>query len=89
MKTCPRVFINWEYNNWTMLLPITKFFYNSAKNASTNHNPFKLNCEYYLRVFFEENVDSHSQSRSINKLAEKEREPIEICCQNLLHAQKL
>ena len=68
---------------------MAKFAYNDAKNASTGHTPFELNCDYYLKVSFEEDVDSCSKSRSTDKLVGKLRELIEVCCQNLLHAQEL
>ncbi len=70
-------------------MPIAEFAYNNAKNTSTSYTLFKLNCGYHSRVFFEKDVDSHSRSRSANKLAEELRKLIEICCQNLLHAQEL
>ena len=89
MEAYLRVFVNWEQDNYARLLPMVKFAYNNAKNASTNHTPFELNYGYYLRVFFEEDIDPHSKSRSANKLAEKLRELMKICCQNLFYAQEL
>ncbi len=68
---------------------MAEFTYNNAKNASTGHTPFKLNCGYHPRVSFEEDVDPRSRSRSANELAEELRELMEVCCQNLLHAQEL
>ncbi len=70
-------------------MPIAGFAYNNAKNASTGHTPFELNCGYHPKVFFEKDVDLRSRSHSANKLAKKLRELIEVCCQNLLHAQEL
>ncbi len=81
-----KAFVNWEQDDWARLLPMTEFAYNNAKNASTGHTSFELNCGYHLRVFFEEDVDPRSRSRSANKLAEELRELMEVCCQNLLHA---
>ena len=66
-----------------------EFAYNNAKNASTDHIPFKLNCGYHSRVSFKENVDSCSRSCFANKLAEELRKLIEVCCQNLHHVQEL
>ena len=86
MKVHLRAFINWEQNNWAKLLPMAEFVYNNAKNASTGHTPFKLNCGYYLKVSFKEDVDSRSRSCSANELAEELRELMEVCCQKLLHA---
>ncbi len=81
-----RAFVNWEQDNWARLLLMAEFAYNNAKNASTDHIPFELNCDYYSRVSFKEDVDPCSRSRSANKLAEELRELIEVCCQNLLYA---
>ena len=58
---------------------MAEFAYNNIKNASTGHTPFKLNCGYYPKVFFEEDVDPRSRSRSTNKLAKKLRKLIEVC----------
>ncbi len=69
-----------------MLVQRTEFAYNNAKNTSNGHTPFELNCGYQPKVFFEEDVDFRSRSRSANKLAEELRQLIEVCCQNLLHA---
>ncbi len=68
---------------------MAEFAYNNAKNASTGHTPFELNCGYHPRVSFEEDIDSRSRSSSANELAEELRELIEVCCQNFLHAQEL
>ena len=68
---------------------MAEFAYNNAKNASTGHTPFKLNCGYHPRVFFEEDIDPCSKSRFDNKLVEELRELIKVCCQNLLHAHEL
>ncbi len=64
---------------------MAKFVYNNAKNTSIGYILFKLNCDYHLRMMFEDKVDPHSRSCSVNKLAEKLRELIEICYQNLLY----
>ncbi len=59
---------------------MAEFTYNNAKNASAGHTPFELNCGYHFRVFFEEDVDPRSRSRSANELAEELRELMEVCC---------
>ena len=64
---------------------MAEFAYNNAKNTSTGHIPFELNCGYHLKVSFEEDVDSRLRSCFVNKLAEKLKKLIEICCQNLFH----
>ncbi len=68
---------------------MAEFAHNNAKNASTGHTLSKLNCGYHPRVFFKEDVDRHSRSRSTNELATVLKELIQVCCQNLLHVQEL
>ncbi len=65
---------------------MAEFAYNNAKNASTSHTPFELNCGYHSRVFFEEDVEPRSRSYSANELAKELRELMEVYYQNLLHA---
>ncbi len=89
IKAYLRAFINQEQDDWARLLPMTEFAYNNAKNISTSHTPFELNCGYHPRVFFEEDVDPHSRSRFANKLTKELRELMKVCCQNLLHIQEL
>ncbi len=89
MEAYLRAIVNWEQDDWAKLLPMAEFAYNNAKNASTGHTPFELNCGYHPSVSFEEDVDSCSRFCSANKLAEELRELIEVCYQNLLHAQEL
>ncbi len=68
---------------------MAEFAHNNAKNVSTSHTPFELNCGYYPRVSFKEDIDPRSRSRSANELIEELRELMKVCCQNLLHAQEL
>ncbi len=89
MEAYLRVFVNWEQNDWARLLPMVEFAYKNAKNASTGHTPFEHNCGYYPRVSFEKNVNPRLRSCSANELVKELRELIEVCCQNLLHAQEL
>ena len=84
-----RAFVNWKQNGWARLLPMAEFAYNNAKNASTGHMPFKLNCGFHLRVFFKDDIVPCSRSCSADEMAKKLRELIDICQQNLLYAQKL
>ena len=54
MEAYLRAFVNFEQNNWAKLLSMAEFAYNNAKNASTGHTPFELNCGYhFLRFFWE------------------------------------
>ena len=88
MKAYLRAFVNKEQNDWACLLPMAKFAYNNAKNTSTGQTPFELNCGFHPRVFFKDDIDPRSRSRSANKLIKKLRELMDICQQNLLHAQE-
>ena len=36
---------------------MAEFVYNNAKNASTSHTPFDLNCGYHPRMSYKEEVD--------------------------------
>ena len=47
---------------------MVEFVYNNAKNASTGHTPFELNCGYYPWVSYKEDIDSYSKSKSANEL---------------------
>ena len=75
-----------EESHWAKLLLVVEFTYNNAKNTSTGHTLFELNCSYHPQVSFEEDINPRSESRSTDELANELRELIEICCQNLLHA---
>ena len=82
-------FVNFEQNDWSRLLPMAKFAYNNAKNASTGHTPFELNCGYHPRMSYEEDVDPRSQSKSADELSAELRELMIVCQENLHHAQEL
>ena len=68
---------------------MAEFAYNNAKNASTGFTPFELNYGYHPRVFYEEDLDLRSKSRTAEELSSKLRELMTICQQNLNHAQEL
>ena len=68
---------------------MAKFAYNNAKNASTGHTSFELNCGYHLRISYEEDVDPCSKSKSADELLAELRELMIICWENLHHAQEL
>ena len=68
---------------------MAEFAYNNAKNASTGHTPFELNCGYHPRMSYEEEVDPRSKSKSVDKLSAKQRELMIVCQENLHHAQEL
>ena len=60
MEVYLRAFVNFEQNDWARLLLMAEFAYNNAKNASTGHTPFELNCSYYPRMSYKKDVDSYS-----------------------------
>ena len=82
-------FVNFEQNNWAWLLPIAEFAYNNAKNTSTGYMPFELNCGYYPRVSYKEDLDPRSQSKTAEGLFSELRNLMAACQQNLHHGQKL
>ena len=89
MEAYLRAFVNFEQYNWARLLSMTKFAYNNAKNASTGHTPFELNCGYHPCVSYKEDIDLCSKSKSADELSNELRELMTICQENLQHAQEL
>ena len=89
MEVYLRSFMNWEQNDWIRFLPMAEFAYNNAINANTSHTPFKLNCGFYPRVSFKDDIDLYSRSCFADKLTKELRELIDICQQNQFNAQKL
>ena len=68
---------------------MAEFTHKSAKNASTRHMPFELNCGYHPRISYKEKVNFRSQFKSADEISTKLRKLIVVCCENLHHAQKL
>ena len=68
---------------------MAEFAYNNAKNTSTNHKPFKLNCGYYPQVFFKYNINLCFKFYFTNKLVKELRKLIDIYQQNLFYTQEL
>ena len=68
---------------------MTKFVYNNAKNASTGHTLFELNCAYHPRVSFKEDTNPCSRSKIADELLVELQELITIWQKNLHHAQEL
>ncbi len=69
-----QAFVNFEQNDWAKLLPMAKFAYNNAKNASTSHTPFELNCGFHPQASYKKDVTLCSQSKSADKLAAELKE---------------
>ena len=68
---------------------MAEFAYNNAKNASTSHTYFKLNCRYYFCVSYKEDLIPCSKSKFVEELSSEIRELIIVCHQNFYHTQKL
>ena len=86
MEAYLRAFINFEQNDWARLLLMAEFTYNNAKNVNTGHTPFELNYDYHPQMLYKEKVDSHSKSKSADKLSAELRELMIVCQENLYHA---
>ena len=71
--------VNFEQNDQTRILLMAEFVYNNAKNASTGHTPFELNCGYHPCVSFEEDTDLYSRSKTVDKLLAELHELIIVC----------
>ena len=67
---------------------MAEFVYNNAKNASTGHMPFELNCGYHPRISYKENVNPRSQSKLSDELSAELKELIIVGRENLHHAQE-
>ena len=68
---------------------MAEFAYNNAKNASTGHMPFELNCGYHPQTSYKEDVNPRFWSKSADELATELRELITVCKKNLQHVYKL
>ena len=66
---------------------MAKFAHNNAKNTSTDHTPFELNCGYHPQMSYEEKVDPHFKSKSADKLSAELGELMIVCQENLHYAQ--
>ena len=67
---------------------MAKFVYNNAKNASTGHIYFKLNCSYHFWILYKNKITFYFKSKSANKLLAKLRELIIIYRENFHHTHK-
>ena len=45
-----RVYCNYQQDNWSELLPLAKFAYNNALNATTGISPFFANKGHHLNL---------------------------------------
>ena len=60
---------------------MAEFANNNAKNASTGYSwrSFELNCGYYPRVSYEEDLDPRSRSKAADELADDLRNFMTTC----------
>ncbi len=72
-----------------MLTSMAEFAHNDAKNASTGHKLFELNCGFHPWASYKEVVDPRSKSKAADKLATQLRELTTICRESIQHAQEL
>ena len=63
------VFVNCKQNDWARLLPMAKFAYNNAKNASIGFTPYKLICGYDLWISYKKDLDPRPQSKTAEELS--------------------
>lgn len=42
--------INYQQDDWTLLMPLTKFVYNNSAHASTHEIPFYINYDYHPKI---------------------------------------
>ena len=68
---------------------MAEFAYNNVKNTSIGHTSFKLNCGYHPCIFFEEDTNPRSRSKTAKKLSSKLRKLITVYRKNLHNAQEL
>ena len=68
---------------------MAEFIYNNAKNVSTSHTLFELNCGYYLHMSYKEDINLYFKSKSANELLAELEELMTVCRENLYHAQEL
>ena len=64
MEAYLRAFVNYKQNAWAKLVPMVEFAHNNAKNASTSYTSFELNCGFYRRVSYKEDVDPRCKSKT-------------------------
>lgn len=55
---------------------MNEFTYNNAKNASTGHTSFELNCGFHPQVSYKKNVDLQFKLKAVDELAAELKEVI-------------
>ena len=68
---------------------MAEFAYNNAKNASTGHTLFELNCSYHPYVSFKKDTGLCFRSKTADDLLAKLQKLMTVCRKNLHQAQEL
>ena len=68
---------------------MAEFAYNNAKNTSTGHTSFELNCGYHPWMLYKDDVNPQSKSKSADELSAEVRELMIVYQENLHHAQEV
>ena len=64
-----QAFVNFKQNDWARLLSIAEFAFHNAKNVSTGHTLFELNCKYHPHISYKKDLDLYSKSKIAEKLS--------------------
>lgn len=67
---------------------MANYAYNNAKNVSTGHTPFDLNCDYHPRILYKEDVNLCFQLKLADELSVKLKELIIVCRKNFHNTQE-
>ena len=59
---------------------MAEFAYNNTKKTSISYTFFKLNYKFYPQGLFKEDIDPCSRFCLANKLANKLKKLIKVCC---------
>ena len=67
---------------------MAEFANNNAKHASIGYTPFELNCGYYPRVSYEEDIDPRSKLKAADELTEELRNLMAACRERIYNMPK-
>ena len=78
MKAYFQVSVNFKQIDCARLFSMIEFAYNNAKNASTGHTLFELNCKYHPCVSYKEDLDPRSKLKIMEELFSELRNLIAV-----------
>ena len=87
MKQYFRVYVNFEQNDWVILLFMIEFAYNNSINASIDCSSFEVNLNFFSRMSFEKLFDFRIKSMLVKQHAVHFSKFIEMLQKILNHAQ--